>query len=74
VLRSGKTGKASRQMIEFRLELDSNPEFTASVMIASARAVHRMRKKGVTGAMTVFDIPIGNLSPLTPEKLRAQQL
>jgi diaminopimelate dehydrogenase len=74
VLRTGKTGKASKQMIEFRLELDSNPEFTASVMIASARAVYRMRKAGRTGAMTVFDVPIGNLSPLSPEKLRAQQL
>jgi diaminopimelate dehydrogenase len=74
VLRSGKTGKGSKQMIEFRLELDSNPEFTASVMIASARAVFRMRKAGRTGAMTVFDVPIGNLSPLSPEKLRAQQL
>ena len=74
VLRTGKTGKASKQMIEFRLELDSNPEFTASVMIASARAVFRMRKAGRTGAITVFDVPIGNLSPLSPEKLRAQQL
>ncbi len=74
VLRSGKTGKASKQMVEFRLTLDSNPEFTASVMIASARAVHRMRQGGRTGAMTVFDVPIGNLSPLTPEKLRATQL
>jgi len=74
VLRSGKTGKASTQMVEFRLQLDSNPEFTASVMIASARAVFRMRKGGRTGAMTVFDVPIGNLSPLAPEKLRATQL
>jgi diaminopimelate dehydrogenase len=74
VLRSGKTGKASRQLVEFRLELDSNPEFTASVMIACARAVHRMRAKGQTGAITVFDIPIGNLSPLSPEKLRKAQL
>jgi diaminopimelate dehydrogenase len=74
VLRTGKTGKASNQMVEFRLQLDSNPEFTASVMIASARAVHRMRKAGRTGAMTVFDIPIGNLSPQSPEQLRKTQL
>lgn len=74
VMRSGKTGAASKQILEFRLALDSNPEFTASVMIASARAVHRMRKAGRTGAMTVFDVPIGMLSPLAPEKLRATQL
>ncbi len=74
VLRSGKTGKASKQMVEFRLTLDSNPEFTASVMIASARAVHRMRKAGRTGAITVFDIPIGMLSPQSPEQLRKGQL
>lgn len=74
VLRSGKTGTASKQIVEFRLELDSNPEFTASVMIASARAVYRLRKAGRTGAMTVFDIPIGMLSPLSPEQLRKTQL
>ena len=74
VLRSGRTGAASRQMVEFRLQLDSNPEFTASVMIASARAVHRMRKAGRVGAMTVFDVPIGELSPQTPEQLRREQL
>jgi diaminopimelate dehydrogenase len=74
VLRSGKTGKGSKQIVEFRLELDSNPEFTASVMIASARAVHRLRKAGRTGAITVFDLPIGLLSPLAPEQLRKTQL
>jgi diaminopimelate dehydrogenase len=74
VLRSGTTGKGTNQMIEFRLALDSNPEFTASMMIASARAVYRMRKAGRTGAMTVFDIPIGMLSPQSPEKLRQSQL
>jgi diaminopimelate dehydrogenase len=74
VLRSGKTGASSKQMVEFRLQLDSNPEFTASVMIASARAVFRMRKAGRTGAITVFDVPIGMLSPQTPEQLRKGQL
>ena len=74
VLRTGKTGAASKQIVEFRLQLDSNPEFTASVMIASARAVYRMRKAGRTGAMTVFDIPIGMLSPQSPEQLRKGQL
>ena len=74
VLRTGKTGAASKQIVEFRLQLDSNPEFTASVMIASARAVHRMRKAGRTGAVTVFDVPIGMLSPQSPEQLRKGQL
>lgn len=74
VLRTGKTGAASKQIVEFRLQLDSNPEFTASVMIASARAVYRMRKAGRTGAITVFDIPIGLLSPQSPEQLRKNQL
>lgn len=70
VFRSGITGKGSRQRIEFGLSLESNPEFTASVLVAYARAVGRMAKEGQTGARTVFDIPLGYLSPKSAEELR----
>jgi diaminopimelate dehydrogenase len=75
VLRSGETGGGpTTQLLEFRLQLGSNPEFTASTMVAYARAIHRMRKEGRTGALTVFDVPFGMLSPLAPEKLRKELL
>ncbi len=74
VLRSGVTGGGATQLLEFRLQLGSNPEFTASTMVAYARAVYRMRKDGRTGAMTVFDVPFGLLSPLSPGKLRKDLL
>lgn len=74
VLRSATTAGGPSHLLEFRLQLGSNPEFTASTMVAYARAVHRMRKEGRTGAMTVFDVPFGMLSPLAPEKLRKQLL
>jgi diaminopimelate dehydrogenase len=74
VLRSGTTGGGPTQLLEFRLQLGSNPEFTASTMVAYARAIHRMRKEGRTGALTVFDVPFGLLSPLPPEKLRKELL
>jgi diaminopimelate dehydrogenase len=74
VLRSAETAGGPKHLLEFRLQLGSNPEFTASTMVAYARAVHRMRKEGRTGAMTVFDVPFGMLSPLPPEKLRKQLL
>lgn len=70
VLRSGVTGKGSKQRIEFSLTLESNPEFTASVLVAYARAVGKMAKEGQIGARTVFDIPLGYLSPKSPEELR----
>jgi diaminopimelate dehydrogenase len=74
VLRSASTAGGPSHLLEFRLQLGSNPEFTASTMVAYARAIHRMRKEGRTGALTVFDVPFGLLSPLPPEKLRAQLL
>lgn len=74
VLRSGVTGGGPTQLLEFRLQLGSNPEFTAATMVAYARAIHRMRKEGRTGALTVFDVPFGMLSPLPPERLRKQLL
>lgn len=74
VLRSGRTGENSTQIIEFGLKLDSNPEFTASVLVAYARAVYKLAKEGQTGARTVFDIPFGLLSPKSPEELRKELL
>ncbi|MFP4661977.1 MAG: diaminopimelate dehydrogenase [Halanaerobiales bacterium] len=74
VIRSGKTGKDSKQIVEFSLKLDSNPEFTSSVLLAYARAVYRMNKEGQTGAKTVFDIPLAYLSPKSGEELRKELL
>ena len=73
VLRSGETGVAgeTKHIIEFALKLDSNPEFTASVLVAYARAVARLAKKGDSaGAYTVFDIAPALLAPQTVEELR----
>ena len=65
VIRSGKTGVNSEHnnIIEYSLKLDSNPEFTASVIVAYARAVARMKKEGSVGCKTVFDTPPAYLSP-----------
>lgn len=74
VLRSGRTGENNTQIIEFGLKLDSNPEFTASVLVAYTRAVYKLSKDGQVGAKTVFDIPFGLLSPKSPEQLRKELL
>ena len=76
VLRSGKTGweKENSHIIEYSLKLDSNPEFTSSVIIAYARAAYRLHKEGQTGCKTVFDIAPAYLSAKTPEELRASML
>ena len=74
VFRSGITGNGSKQRIEFSLTLESNPEFTASVLVAYARAVGKMAKEGQTGARTVLDIPLGYLSSKSPEELRESLL
>lgn len=74
VIRSGNTSQASRQVVEYRLQLDSNPEFTASVLVAYARAAHRMRQAGQFGCKTVFDVAPGLLSPKSAAELRAQLL
>lgn len=74
VLRSGRTGGTHRHLVEFGIKLDSNPEFTASVLVAYARAAHRLSQKGESGARTVFDIPFGLLSPHSPEELRRTML
>ncbi len=76
VFRSGLTGwnHENSHVIEFSLKLDSNPEFTASVLVAYARALKRLSDKGVTGCQTVFDIPPVLLSELTPEEMRSHLL
>ena len=76
VIRSGKTGfdEQSNNIIEFSLKLDSNPEFTSSVIIAYARAIYRLASEGACGAKTVLDIPPAYLSPLSSDDLRASLL
>ncbi len=76
VFRSGKTGlnKENSHVIEYRLKLDSNPEFTASVLVAYARAAFRMKQEGMSGCKTVFDVPPAYLSPLSGEEMRAHLL
>lgn len=74
VLRSGETGNGNQQHIEFGLKLDSNPEFTSSVLVAFSRAIAKMAKEGHIGAKTVFDIPLGYLSPKSAEQLRKELL
>jgi len=74
VIRSGNTSDDSKQVIEYRLQLDSNPEFTAAVLVAYARAVHRMHQLGQHGCKTVFDVAPGMLSPKSPEELRSALL
>ena len=74
VIHSGETGEGNKQIIEYSLKLDSNPEFTASVLIALARANYRINRNGQYGAKTIFDIPPVLLSEKTPEELRKQLL
>ena len=62
VFRSGSTGKGHKQIVEFSLRLESNPEFTAGVMVAFMRAAYRLNKEGKTGGYTAFDIPLSYLS------------
>ncbi len=76
VIRSGKTGKGKEHnhIIEFSLKLDSNPEFTTSVLIAYARAAYRLSGEGQIGCRTVLDIPPAYLSAQSPDELRAHLL
>jgi diaminopimelate dehydrogenase len=76
VIRSGKTGwdNQNNAIIEYNLKLDSNPEFTASVLVAYARAAYRLNQKGDRGCKTVFDIPPVLLSSKSPEELRKNLL
>ena len=76
VIRTGKTGisKENNHILEFSLKLDSNPEFTSSVIVAFARAAMRMKNEGAVGAKTVLDIPPSYLSQLSDSELRAKLL
>ena len=74
VIRTGKTGNGNRQVIEYKLTLDSNPEFTGSVLVAFARAVYRMAARGDHGCKTVFDVAPADLSMVSREELIAHML
>ena len=76
VIRSGKTGKdlENNHIIEYSLKLDSNPEFTASVIVAYARAAYKLSANGDKGCKTVFDIAPAMLSPLSGEEIRKNLL
>ncbi len=69
VIRSGKTSDGVNHVIEYRLKLDSNPEFTGSILLAYARAAYRMYKRKECGARTVFDVTVADLSTLSYEDL-----
>lgn len=76
VLRTGTTGEnqKNKHIIEYKLTLDSNPEFTAGVLTACARAAYKMNSEGMYGCKTLFDIPPAYLHPQTPEELRKNLL
>ena len=76
VIRNGRTGKdgENTHTVEFSLRLDSNPEFTASVLVAYARAIFKMKSRGRVGCITVFDVAPADLSPLSSEQLRKAML
>ena len=76
VIRSGKTGLngEDNQIIEYSLKLDSNPELTAGVLVAYARAIYRLKEKGDYGAKTIFDIPPALISRKTKEELLKEML
>lgn len=76
VFRTGKTGLNGehKHVIEYKLTLDSNPEFTSSVLVAYARAVYRLHSEGQTGCKTVFDVAPAYLHPESGEALRAKLL
>ncbi len=76
VFRTGTTGEnqKNKHIIEYRLTLDSNPEFTAGVLTACARAAYRLNKEGISGCKTLFDIPPSYLHQQSPEELRKNLL
>ena len=74
VIHSGETGDGNKQIIEYSLKLDSNPEFTSSVLIALARATYRMNKQGQYGAKTILDVPPALMSKKSGEELRKELL
>ncbi|WP_085993019.1 diaminopimelate dehydrogenase [Oceanobacillus senegalensis] len=74
VIRGGNTGEDNKQIYEFSLKLDSNPEFTASVLVAYARAAYRLSNEKQFGAKTVYDVAPGYISPRSAEELRKNYL
>ncbi len=74
VIRNGVSGEGNCHTIEFSLKLDSNPEFTGSVLVAYARAVYRMAKSGRVGCISVFDVAPADLSPMSRDELLAHML
>lgn len=74
VIRSGNTSQENNHVLELSLKLDSNPQFTGSVLTAYARAIYRLAAEGKKGAITVFDVPVGYLSPEPMDVLRAKLL
>lgn len=74
VIRSGESALKSQQTIEYSLALGSNPEFTSSVLVAYARAAHRLAQQGQYGAKTVFDVAPGLISPKSAAQLRKELL
>ena len=74
VIYTGETGEGNKHVIEYSLNLDSNPEFTGSVLAAYARAAYRMNQRGESGARTVFDIAPAMISPLSGDEIRAHYL
>ena len=74
VIRSGKTGDGNNHIVEYSLKLDSNPEFTSSVLVAYARAAYKLSKEGVSGCKSVLDIAPSYLSPKSGEELRRELL
>lgn len=76
VFRCGTTGwnNENKHIIEYSIKLDSNPEFTSSVIVAYARAINRLAKEGASGCKTVFDIAPAYMSPLSGDEIRAHLL
>jgi len=76
LFRTGKTGlnEENTQVIECRLQLDSNPEFTSSILVAYARAAYRLQQEGQSGCRTVLDIAPAHLLPMSPKEMRAKFL
>ena len=75
VIRTGETGcEGNKHVIEYSLKLDSNPEFTSSVIVCCARAAFRMKNEGMTGCKTILDIPPAYLSAKSGEELRKNLL
>ena len=74
VIRSGETSDGNKHIIEYKLTLDSNPEFTSSILVAYARASYKLNNEGASGCKTVFDIAPAYLTSKSNEEIRATML